>query len=647
MVLAMLALLPPAASGSETVIVCDVYGNHAAPMPSGVLGIGATNACPGDPADIPPSGGMEIYTVANRTIKQGSDVAWTVNAPFGLLISSAYVPHMYSYGIDDGHGWAGGFLWLGGTATVSDLQTAWSSPTLPGGGSPYFGWQVACFANPCTNGGNQWLSVELLELNMVETVAPTLNAPGGLWNATGWIRGNWQLNYYGDSPSGICTMNATLNGQLIQGSASALNQTVFHQCSAPAVQETIDTSKYGNGLLPMTLNAIDAAGLSANYRSSVAVDNVPVGLNLNGPTDAPVTAGTQYITATATAGPSGVNGIACSLDGSPYHFYPGSSTQLAVQGVGVHQASCYARNNALSSTGVRATSPVKTWTLSIRDPSVASVAFSRVVDALRCAKKRERVRIPAHWATATYHGHKVRVRVPAQTKTVTVVHCHPRIVRRRVIVHGRVKIVKVVLVPHTVLATTKHVRHGVPVEVSGWVGTANGNALAGVPVRLMTAPDDGSLHFTQAGIVTTAANGSWTGRLPAGPSRLVEAVYDGAATVEPTASAPVQLVVPASVKLRIKPRSTHWGSTISIRGRVNGGYVPRAGELVILRIGWRGGSTEIGHIYTDRGGRFHTKYTFLRGNGTVTYRLWAASARESDYPYAPSTSRRLAITVRQ
>jgi hypothetical protein len=68
---------------------------------------------------------------------------------------------------------------------------------------------------------------------------------------------------------------------------------------------------------------------------------------------------------------------------------------------------------------------------------------------------------------------------------------------------------------------------------------------------------------------------------------------------------------------------------------------------VILRVGWRGGSTEVGHLYTDLKGRFHTNYTFLRGNGQVTYHLWASTAKESDYPYAPRSSRKVAVIVRQ
>jgi hypothetical protein len=52
-------------------------------------------------------------------------------------------------------------------------------------------------------------------------------------------------------------------------------------------------------------------------------------------------------------------------------------------------------------------------------------------------------------------------------------------------------------------------------------------------------------------------------------------------------------------------------------------------------------------VITDASGRFHATYTFLRGNGTEHYWIWAESARESDYPFVPSTSRRVPITVTQ
>jgi hypothetical protein len=127
---------------------------------------------------------------------------------------------------------------------------------------------------------------------------------------------------------------------------------------------------------------------------------------------------------------------------------------------------------------------------------------------------------------------------------------------------------------------------------------------------------------------------------------LVVAAYDGATSVEPALSTAAHLVVPASVSLRIAPRSTHWGGRIRIAGRLRGGYAPRGGELVVLWIGWRGGSTEIGHLYSRPDGTFASRYTFLRGNGTETYRLWATTARESAYPFAPGRSRSRTVTVR-
>ena len=51
-----------------------------------------------------------------------------------------------------------------------------------------------------------------------------------------------------------------------------------------------------------------------------------------GPTDALSTAGTQYITAAATAGPSGVAGIYCSLDNAPYIQHAGANVRIPIQG---------------------------------------------------------------------------------------------------------------------------------------------------------------------------------------------------------------------------------------------------------------------------------------------------------------------------
>ena len=95
---------------------------------------------------------------------------------------------------------------------------------------------------------------------------------------------------------------------------------------------------------------------------------------------------------------------------------------------------------------------------------------------------------------------------------------------------------------------------------------------------MLTAPDNGLGDFTEAAVATTAANGSWSARLPAGPSRLVEASYAGAPTLEPSMSAQVHVVVPAKVRLiSVSPRRVAWGGTVRIVGQLVG-RVPAAGR---------------------------------------------------------------------
>ena len=227
-------------------------------------------------------------------------------------------------------------------------------------------------------------------------------------------------------------------------------------------------------------------------------------------------------------------------------------------------------------------------------PTVSAIAFFRVADKLRCHRATERVIVPAHWVTV--HGHRVHRRAHAKTKRVT--KCHPRTVLKRRLVsvkvrrHGRiarvkrVKLVRVVLLPHVVGQLTRRVGHGKTTTVSGWLGTYNGVALGGQTVEVLTAPDDGQDAFTPTTTATTASNGSWTATLPAGPSRLVEAEYAGGGDAQGSVSGTVTEIVPAKVELlKITPRRVPWGGTIRIVGRLRGGYLPAGGALVRLRIG--------------------------------------------------------------
>jgi hypothetical protein len=497
--------------------------------------------------------------------------------------------------------------------------------------------------------------VNELAINATETIGPTLNAPDGLWQASGFVRGDWPVHFGADSPSGVCSESAALNGQPIPGTTgSTANPTVWHQCAAPEFWATIHTFGYGEGPVPLTLSVRDAAGVPASATKTVYIDNQQPTISLSGPTDAPSTAGTQYINVSGRAGPSGVRGLSCSQDGGPYTLYGGSRTQVPVQGVGQHTVTCSAANNAVDRGGNVNWSLPGSWTISIRQPTAVAISFgARLLDGLHCRRTHERVKVPPRWAIVHRHGKAVKVKRAARTKVVSVTRCHPTVrrVRTRVRVNGHWhwRWVRQIRLPHVIQRSTWRAKFGATTTAVGWLGRTDGVALGGQPVRIMTAPDNGRNVFTQAATTTTAPDGSWSAKLPRGPSRLVQAIYDGTNTVEPSSSGQIRVIVPASVKLlKVSPRHVAWGGTVHIVGQLQGGYLPPAGALVRLRIGFGSAYTTYGvQEHVTGNGRFSTTYTFGAGVSGVRRRYWfqVASLPVGDYPYAPANSRKITVTV--
>jgi hypothetical protein len=322
---------------------------------------------------------------------------------------------------------------------------------------------------------------------------------------------------------------------------------------------------------------------------------------------------------------------------------------------------CSSANNARDRAGKVATSAPQTWTLSIREPTVAGIGFAKLVDALRCRRIRERVRVPGHWVTVRRHHKVVRVWRRAHTRVVTARRCHARVVRRRITVwitvvrHGRPvrvkhhKTIRIVKFPHVVYHNSKRVGHGKGTAVSGWLGKSDGTALGGQTVHVLAAPDNGLGRFSQVAVAKTKANGTWSAALAAGPSRLVAAYYGGAPTLEPSVSTPVHVVVPAKVKLiSVSPARSPWGGTVRIVGRLVGGYLPPGGALVRLRIGFGRSYTTYGvQEHVTGNGRFSTTYTFGAGDPNTYRRYWfqIASLPMGNYPWTPSASNKQFVLV--
>jgi len=525
--------------------------------------------------------------------------------------------------------------------------------------SSHFGMQLICGKGTCSAPAQ--LAVGAFSLYVRETADPIFAAPTGLWQASGWVRGSWPFFVWGNSPSGLCSLSASLNGLTIGQTSAPRDVSTWHQCAAPPISQPVDTTRYGQGAVLLTLSAADAADVPASLTKTEYVDNQQPSVSFSGPSDAPSTAGTQYVTATGNAGPSGVAGVSCSVDGAPAQWHASQSAQVPVSGVGEHQVQCFSENNAVDGNGAHGTSAMGSFGMKIGVPTVAAVAFSKIVGKLRCPRALERVRVGARWVRVRRGGRLVRVHRRAHTRLVRVTRCHARSVQRGVLIwvtvrrHGkkvrvrRHKTVRVLLTPHRVNKTTRAVGHGRSTTVNGWLGTTAGVALGGQTVDVLTAPDNGRGNFRLAAVATTAADGGWSARLAAGPSRLVTAVYPGGPTMEGSFAAPVKLVVPAKVELvSVSPRRVAWGGTVRLTGRLRGGYLPPGGALVRLRIGQRSAVTTYGvQEHVTGNGRFSATYTFGAGQASVHQSFWfqLASLPMGSYPYAPADSGRRSVLV--
>ena len=198
------------------------------------------------------------------------------------------------------------------------------------------------------------------------------------------------------------------------------------------------------------------------------------------------------------------------------------------------------------------------------------------------------------------------------------------------------------------LATSASVPFGRPVRLHGLLMSSAGLPIAGQPVAILTAPDNGSNAFTQAAAVTTGPDGSWTATLAPGPSRIIEASYAGSPTILP-ATGSATVITPAKIVLtRVTPDRTPWGRTVTISGRVLGGYIPASSKLLRLDLGIVGipGLSKIQGIpNVAPDGTFTTTYKFARYQGVVRFWLQVSSLAEADFPWAPAHSRRVIVTV--
>jgi hypothetical protein len=154
-----------------------------------------------------------------------------------------------------------------------------------------------------------------------------------------------------------------------------------------------------------------------------------------------------------------------------------------------------------------------------------------------------------------------------------------------------------------------------------------------------------SAVVTQIASATTHADGSWSLKAPAGPSRLLQVVfYSHTLDTVPASSLGFHENVQGEVSMHA-PRRARLGQAVTFAGQLHGGYVPAGGESVQMEIFYGGRWRTIEVLPTSSSGRWTYKYVFTLGAGS-SYLFRAATVPNGGYPYTSSHSKPVRVTVR-
>ena len=580
------------------------------------------------------------------------------------------------------------------------------------GPSSYFGWGVTCYASTCSTSSSAGavLGVQGIRLTAEENSAPWMLADGSnnLWYQDGhWVRGGgWPVGFTTEDPSGVCATDLWINGagtSTDNSNDTNPDTSSFTQCPGTLVLGgTLDTTAYPNGPLTITYAARNAAGVLAAPNNTLEVDNTPVRLSLSSPNDADPNIWVNHsvrVVAAATAGPSGVGGTNCTTNDGATYSYP--SNGVTLDGTGVWTVFCSSWNDSYDASGQRATAD-QSVTVHI-DETPPSISFeagdpsdpqsivadttdgqsgvaggqiqmrpsaggswsplatqldgSRLVarfddatlppgqwlvqatscdNAGNCASRQESLNLPVRTGSVSSVGF---VKLKALSGRAAGCSQHSGRSRRR-----RRDCDK----SEFVLLGRDRVGLDKPVQIRGRLTTAQGAPIGGAPISVLTAANNGLWSYSQVATATTDSGGVWTAMLPPGPSRILEAVYGGSPTVQPSQSW-AGLTVPASLKvLRVWPRDVRWGGKVHIEAKLVGGYLPPEGALVRLRLGYGNAKITYGvkeHVGGD--GIFEVTNTFGPGPASLTLRYWLQECTlpEGDYPFAPACGPRDSVSV--
>jgi hypothetical protein len=192
-------------------------------------------------------------------------------------------------------------------------------------------------------------------------------------------------------------------------------------------------------------------------------------------------------------------------------------------------------------------------------------------------------------------------------------------------------------------ATTKAAlagSYGRAETVSGRLTAPTGAPIGGAVVQVFDTPAYERAPMRALGTAMTRANGSFDFRIPAStPSAGLTFAYSAQlGAPAPSVTATLQLRIPASLSLKITPRTTRRGGRILFSGKLQGAPLPPGGKQLVLEARTLSGQwRQFQTLSTGSKGSYRATYRF-RLAGPIDYKFRAVSQQEADFPYVKGAS---------
>jgi hypothetical protein len=185
--------------------------------------------------------------------------------------------------------------------------------------------------------------------------------------------------------------------------------------------------------------------------------------------------------------------------------------------------------------------------------------------------------------------------------------------------------------------------------VGGLLLDAGGAPLAGQTVEVIETFAAGTRNGTRRTAIATDADGRFSTRMAPGPSRAISAEFPGTGRLTRAAGRNLRLRVRAAVHLRASTsRVQVGGPPVVFSGRIAHPEAPLPGPGLPVQLEFRLPGmpwTQFRTVQSDASGRFRYPYAFSDDDSAGVRFLFRASvAAAGDWPFAPATSRPIAVT---